>query len=177
MSLRIFPELAINSQLSSLRENLYDEIINKTAELTKNLQDSLLLLKVYFKGKHFDFVESVKKFVPKNSQISFEINYFNILYTNVVDNILCMRFISVETINDLADLLKYLIDMSFNISKECISNFEKINSTFIIFSNDLDSAIEMYKQGKINLKNDELIYLISLVFKTSKKRTLFLESL
>ncbi|KAK6090844.1 hypothetical protein P3W45_000089 [Vairimorpha bombi] len=177
LSLRIFPDLSVNFQLSNLREHLYDEITRKAAELTKNLQESPLMLKVYFKGKHFDFVESLKKFVPKNSQISFEINFFNLLYTNVIDNILCMKFISNDKITDLSDLLKYLIDMSFNISKECINIFDKMNSVYLIFKNDLDDVIDMHKKGKIILRNEDLINLVSLIYKDSKKRSIFISIL
>ena len=175
--LRIFPHMKILPQISVLREKYYCEIIKKSTELTISLQDSLMVLKVYFKSKYYDFLEQVKKFVPKNSQLSFEISFFNLLYTNITENIFCIKYLTNDKVSDMSDLLKYLLDLSFNIPKECIDIYPKFKSISTIFSSDLEDLISKQKSGTIFLSNEEIKLLVTLLFKESKTRNNFIRYL
>ncbi|WUR02296.1 uncharacterized protein VNE69_01234 [Vairimorpha necatrix] len=177
LCIRVFPHLPIIPQLTSLRENLFSRITKQATELTKSLQDSLILLKVYFKGKHYDFCESVKKFVPKNSHLSFEITFFNLLYTNIIENILCIKYLPNDKIADISELLRYLLEMSYNIPKESICIYSRFSTLSCIFKNDLPETISDYKAGKLDISKNDLKSLIVLLHKESKTRNTFISSL
>lgn len=150
------------------------DIVRKSTVIEKSLQENSLILKVYFKEKHFDFLESLKVYVPKNCYVLFETTFFNLIYTNVVNNILCMTFLENEKIRELSDSLKYLIEMSYNISKENILSFKRINSVYIILTNDLGKISDIYLSRKLYLDNTEVIILINLIFKESKAKKLLI---
>lgn len=162
------------SALLEIKENTFMDIVRKSTVIEKSLQENSLILKVYFKEKHFDFLESLKVYVPKNCYVLFETTFFNLIYTNVVNNILCMTFLENEKIRELSDSLKYLIEMSYNISKENILSFKRINSVYIILTNDLGKISEIYLSRKLYLDNTEVIILINLIFKESKAKKLLI---
>ena len=44
-----------------------------------DIEEPLMMLKLYFKEKHLSFVENLRLFVPKISQEFFEIQFFELV--------------------------------------------------------------------------------------------------
>lgn len=175
--IRIFPGIKITGTLIDIREHVFCKISRMSTELTKSLNESLLLLKVYFKEKHYDYMNLVRNFVPKRISISFEINFFNLLYSNILDSILCIKFVDNEKIDDLCKLFNYILNLSFHVPKGCIENYNRVKFYEVIFSSGLDEIISLYENGSIEVGNDEMIKLVSILFKRSKIRDDFIDSL
>lgn len=157
-----------------IKEKAFMSITRKCTEIEKNLQENSLILKVYFKEKYFDFKESLKMYVPKNYHMLFETTFFNLIYINVINNILCMTYLENEKIRELADTLSYLIEMSFNISKDSIESFEKIKSTYILLTTDIEKILDLYVSRQLFLESTEIIILINLIFKECKTKKLLI---
>lgn len=165
--LRLFPSSPFSSSFGSLREEMFFRISKMSTEINKSLNESLLLLKVYFKEKHYDFMLFVEKFVSPKSKMAFEINFFNLLYANICDHILCIKYIDNEKVGDIFRLIQYVLGLSSQVPSGCIEQFKRLESFSYIFKSPLEEIIENSNSLKVSHK--DLSTLLSLLFKPSKE--------
>lgn len=174
---KLNPTYSLISELVKQREKLFFEIINASSKIDISLSEPLMMLKLYFKEQHFSFMENVELFIPKKSALSFEIQYFESLSSNLTAKIASVTNLSIEGINSMTDLISYIINMSFHIPNGSIANKNTLECLKRVLNADLNEIIRLYGQGKICLSKPELYSLIHTLFRRSSARDDFLSYL
>lgn len=73
-----------------------------------DIEEPLMMLKLYFKEKHVSFVENLRLFVPKISQEFFEIQFFELVNEGLMEKILGFRANMTCSTSDIVSLIDYI---------------------------------------------------------------------
>lgn len=165
------------SELSKKRDELFLKIVDNSTFISVSLEEPLMMLKLYLKEKHFDFMENVKLFVPKINHISFEIQFFETINNNLMRKILELKNIDSGIIYNLIDLIEYIFTMMFHLPPDSISNKSKLNSYKIILESRPDQVSRLYHAKKLNLFTEEIRMLCGVVFSKSDYLDILLDEI
>lgn len=176
-----FDDFRYYDQLISIREELYCKMLNLSTELTLDLSQSTLILKSKIKQLQFDFYENIKNFVSKNTQKFFKIQFFEKLYENFINILLKQQKmpqkLSISDKEKLKEISQYLLDISFELGTDSISNYCKIASLYECLDSSIDDLIDLYEFGSISLDDSELKIIVQILFEDSESKNCFINRL
>lgn len=159
--LRAYPECGVGHELSRRKEELFFEIVREASRIRMDIGEPLMMLKLYFKEKHVDFVENLKLFIPRINQKFFEIQFFELLNEGLMDKILRFGMSKTHSASDFVSLIDYILDLCFHLPGEAIRSLDKLRSYRLVLSRGGHGLAESYSRGEIHIPYDEFVSLCS----------------
>lgn len=173
--LRTHPEYIQAQELSRRKEELFFEIARESSRMKLELDEPLMMLKLYVKEKHLEFTENLRQFVPRMNREFFEIQFFELMNEGLMERIAGTRTLKGSVISDLVSLIDYILDLSFHIAPGVIKNQDKLRSYRMVLGSNRNEVLEHYDRGKLSMSREELVSLCQLVFRNPEDRSLVLD--
>jgi hypothetical protein len=93
--------------------------------------------------------------------LAFEINFFNLVYANVCDLILCIKYIEHEKIIEMTRFIGYILGLSNKVPSGCIEQFKRLESFKFIFESSPEEI--MKNKSKLEISEKDLEILMKLI--------------
>lgn len=172
--MKICPGYTFATELYKRKENLFFEAVRESSRVKLGLEEPLMMLKLYFKEKHLDFIENLNLFVPMINQEFFEIQFFEFINEEVIEKIQGFKASKRYGNSDIASLIDYILDLSFHISAGAIKNLDRIKAYRMVLSMNKDEFLDYYANGKLQMPHSEILSLCCAAFRNPEDRDFLL---
>lgn len=159
--LKTHPTHVLAQELSRRKEDLFFEIVRESSRMALGLEEPTMMLKLYFKEKHVDFVENLRLFVPRINQEFFEIQFFEMVNEELMKRILAFRAPRSCEGTDIASLADYVLDLSFHLPAGAVKNKERLRDYRLALSQDAAKVLDLHAHGRLHIPRDEIASLCS----------------
>jgi hypothetical protein len=155
--LRTCPEYSSMEELVRAKEDLFHLIVRGSSRIRIGLDEPLMMLKLYLKEQHFDFMENVTSFVPKVNQILFEAQFFELLIEEFCSKLLGLRRLSKGLRTSLGLAAGYMLDLSFHLPSGALKGKERLLEIRMLLESNVNEILDSYRSGKLHMEWNELM--------------------
>jgi hypothetical protein len=166
--LKTHPEYSSVEELARSKEDLFYRIVKESSRIRVSLREPVMVLKLYFKELHFDFMENVALFVPRVNQILFEAQMFELLIEEFSGELLGLKRLSGELRSNLGAVAEYILDLSFHLPSGAVMHKKKLAEIKILLESSINEVLDLYKGGRLQMSWEDLVALCTVVFEDPK---------
>lgn len=163
------------SDLDRTREDLFYKILEYSTNIDIDLNQSVLMSKARLKQIQVEFEDLVHDFIGKNTQKFFIIQFFERLYNLWIKHLLAPKIYNGREKADLKSILKYLMEISYAIEPDYITNYKKISNLYEFVDCELEKIKDMFYNDEISLDKFELRSVLRNFHESSAERDHFLD--
>ncbi|KAL6121534.1 hypothetical protein NUSPORA_01538 [Nucleospora cyclopteri] len=164
-------------KLSHIKLDLKEKLLTKSSDFQINLNNETIQNKAILSKTHYEFEQNCKKYVKLDQKTGFNSAFFSLFYSNFINFVIKARKYSKEEKNELYDISRYMLELSYNQTPSNIASYDEMLSLSNVLKSDIYELFELFNMGNIHLNKYDLKMAIKVLFNDSPQRDLLLEKI